>query len=70
MLDYPHVRASDVCPLCKGQKDRGLVACWRCYHARGLRYGNGQAESLIEQIEAGLRKASSAVAGALTIEQS
>jgi hypothetical protein len=56
MLDYPHVRASDVCPLCKRHTDRGLVACWPCYHTRGLRYGNEEAESLIEQTEASLCK--------------
>jgi len=69
MLDYPHVRASDVCPLCKGHKDRGLVACWPCYHARGLRYGNEEAESLIEQTEAGLCKAVERRARELTLER-
>lgn len=54
MLDYPHVRSSDVCPLCYGSKQPGLVACWRCYHAWGMRYGNEEADRLIEQAEAGL----------------
>jgi hypothetical protein len=52
MLDYPHVRSSYVCPLCYGSKQPGLVACWRCYHACGMRYGNAEAEGLIEQAEA------------------
>lgn len=51
MLDYPNVRSGDLCPLCGGYKDAGLVACWRCYHARGLRYGNAEAEDLIKEAE-------------------
>ncbi len=56
MLDYPRVRASEVCPLCKGHKDQGLIACWYCYHAQSLRYGNEGAERVIEQTEAHLCK--------------
>lgn len=51
MLDYPKVRSGDVCPLCKQRKDSGLVACWQCYHARGLRYWNAEAEDLIREAE-------------------
>ena len=51
MLDYPNVRLGKVCPLCRGYKDAGLVACWRCYHALGLRYGNAEAEELIKEAE-------------------
>jgi hypothetical protein len=54
MPDYPHVRASDVCPLCQRYKDRGLIACWPCYHARGLRYSNNEVEDLLKQIESRL----------------
>jgi len=54
MPDHPYVRSSEVCPLCHGSKQPGLVACWRCYHAWGMRYGNEEAEGLIEQAEAGL----------------
>ncbi len=54
MLDYPHVRASDVCPLCLRHKNPGLVACWSCYHARGLRYGNNEVEELLKQSESRL----------------
>lgn len=50
--DCPHVRSSSVCPLCRGHKGTGLVACWSCYSAYGLRYGNREAEALIEQAEA------------------
>lgn len=57
MLDYPHVRASDVCPLCQRHKDQGLIACWPCYHARGLRYGDEEAERLITQTESRLAEA-------------
>ncbi len=55
-MDYPCVRASEVCPLCKGYKDQGLIACWYCYHRHGLRYGNEEAERLIEQAETNLCK--------------
>ena len=54
MLDYLHVRVSDVCPLCRRYKDQGLIACWPCYHTRGLRYGNNEAEELLKQTESGL----------------
>lgn len=69
MMDYPRVRASDVCPLCRRHKDWGLVACWSCYHARGLRYGNKDAEDLIEQTEAGLCKVAERRAGELSSER-
>ena len=49
--DYPHVRSSGVCPLCGGHKETGLVVCWSCYRAYDLRYGNAEAEALIEQVE-------------------
>ena len=51
MLDYPHVRASAVCPLCLGHKDQGLIACWPCYHRRGMRYGNNEVEEVLKQTE-------------------
>lgn len=54
MLDYPYVRASDVCPLCRRHKNQGLIACWLCYHARGMRYGDEEAERLITQTESSL----------------
>lgn len=57
MLDYPYVRASDVCPLCRRHKDQGLIACWPCYHARGMRYGNNEVEELLKQAESGLCEA-------------
>ena len=54
--DYTHVRSSNVCPLCRGRKETSLVACWSCYRAYGLRYGNAEAEALIGQAEAGMEK--------------
>jgi hypothetical protein len=54
--DYPHVRSSNVCPLCGERKESGLVACWSCYSAHGLRYGNREAEALIEQAEIRLKR--------------
>ena len=54
MLDYPKVRSAGVCPLCLKYKDTGLVACWSCYHAFGIRYGNQEAEDLIAKAESKL----------------
>jgi len=54
MFDYPQVRSAVVCPLCLKYKDIGLVACWPCYRAFGLRYGNKEADDLIEKAEAKL----------------
>jgi hypothetical protein len=56
-MDYPHVRSSTACPLCQGRKEVGLVACWPCYRARGMRDGNAEAEAMIERAEAGLGEA-------------
>lgn len=54
-VDYPHVRSSNVCPLCREHKETGLVACWSCYHAYDLCCGNQKAEELIKQSEARLK---------------
>lgn len=53
-LDYPLVRASAVCPLCRGAKDTGLVACWPCYRKDELKYGNPDADLKIAQAEEAL----------------
>jgi hypothetical protein len=53
-VDYPHVRSSSICPLCREYKETGLLACWSCYHAYNLRYSNAEAESLVGQAEAKL----------------
>lgn len=50
-MDYPNVRASSRCPLCPGGKEAGLLVCWSCYRAQGLRYGNPQAERCIKRAE-------------------
>lgn len=46
-IDNKNVRQSLKCPICLGIKDRGLVACWGCYRAQGMRYGNAEAEAKI-----------------------
>jgi len=51
MPDFPHVRSTDVCPLCHRQKDFGLIVCWPCYCDWGMRYGSDEAEELIRQDE-------------------
>jgi len=69
MMDYPYVRASDVCPLCRRHKDQGLIACWYCYHTQSLRYGNEEAERLIKQMEASLCKSDEQSNTELNLEQ-
>ena len=56
-VDNPTVRASSVCPLCDGSKPVGLVACWSCYRAHGMRNGNEVAEERIARREAALQDA-------------
>jgi hypothetical protein len=53
-LDNPRVRASLVCPLCNGAKDRGLVACWPCFRTSGLKEGAAEPERKIAAREAQL----------------
>jgi hypothetical protein len=40
--------------LCHKYKEVGLVVCWNCYGSWDLRYGNAEAEALIEQAESEL----------------
>ena len=51
MTDHPLTRQSCVCPLCEGTKDSGLLTCWRCYYQWGLRYGNPEAEHVLDDFE-------------------
>jgi hypothetical protein len=53
-MDNPKTRSGTTCPLCYGEKDHGLVACWQCYRGKGLKYGNPTAERIIEVFEAAL----------------
>ena len=54
--NYPGVRSSNVCLLCGGRKETGLVACRPCYGAYGLRYGNREAEAFIDRAESRLNR--------------
>jgi hypothetical protein len=54
--DNPLVRASDLCPLCDGLKTIGNVACWACYHAAQMKYGNPVAEARIAARETALQE--------------
>ena len=69
MMDYLRVRSSELCPLCRGHKDQGLIACWYCYHKQRLRYGNEEAERMIEQAEASLGKSGEQSNVELNLEQ-
>lgn len=55
-MDYPYVRANAVCQLCGGGKEPGTLVCWSCYRAKEMRYGNAEAEIIIEQAEARMMK--------------
>lgn len=35
--DHPHTREHGRCPICHNFKTRGLLVCWTCYRALGLR---------------------------------
>lgn len=54
--DFPHVRSSQICPLCNGDKDTGLICCWSCYRERRVRDGNQEAETLIAKGDAKLMR--------------
>ena len=54
--DYPYVRSSNECPLCPEYKETGLVVCWSCYRSYSLRYGNPEAELLLDEAEARLKQ--------------
>lgn len=51
-VDNPHVRADQTCPLCRGHKDIGLLACWPCYRRSGLRIASGESDSVISRRDA------------------
>ena len=51
MIDHPKVRNSLTCPMCYERKSLGLVACWRCYNAYGMKYGNVLAEAALDSAE-------------------
>jgi len=56
MSDNPRVRASTTCPLCRGAKATGLIACWPCFRRWDMRHGNPNAERVIEGRELELRE--------------
>ena len=29
-MDNPKTHSGTTCPLCYGEKDRGLIVCWQC----------------------------------------
>lgn len=60
-IDFPFVRSSRVCPLCGESKGAGLVCCWNCYKQWRMRDGNEEAELLIAQADAKLKRVTSPV---------
>jgi hypothetical protein len=46
-MDNPKTRSGTTCPLCYGEKERGLVVCWQCSTS-----SNPLKERFIEMFEA------------------
>ena len=53
-MDRPNIRLSTICPLCCKAKDQGLLACWPCFRASGLRYCPPAVEAKLDEYEAQL----------------
>lgn len=58
-IDFPFVRASLICPLCRGCKDIGTICCWSCYREQRMRDGNEEAEILLKHADTLLAEADS-----------
>jgi hypothetical protein len=39
VLDHPHIRQANRCPVCHNGKEAGLLVCWTCYRKLDLRNG-------------------------------
>ena len=46
-LDYPKIRAGEICPLCELDKPVDTLVCWHCYNLHRMRYGTSP---LVKQI--------------------
>ncbi len=55
-IDFPFVRSSLICPLCRAGKDAGTVCCWSYYGERRMRDGNQEAEDFIASADANPRR--------------
>ncbi|MGH9760983.1 MAG: hypothetical protein ACREAC_09075, partial [Blastocatellia bacterium] len=53
-LDLPNVREAVQCSLCSGLKERGQLACSKCYYSHGLRFGSPVIERRLANVEVGL----------------
>ena len=60
------VKGTLTCPLCKGYKNKGHICCNKCFRAYGLKNGNEQAETIINDAENRLRELDKALHGVLT----
>jgi hypothetical protein len=45
--DFPSLRRLTTCPLCGGDKPRGLLVCFGCYRKHDIRNGNPAIERLL-----------------------
>jgi hypothetical protein len=58
--DHPFTRNGIGCPLCGGDKERGLLICWPCHRALKAEFDGGygyHAEDLLDKHEAYLQDA-------------
>ena len=53
-IDYPYIRASAICPVCRKPKEARLVTCWACYRSHDLKYGNPEVTRILDEAEAQL----------------
>jgi len=49
--DHPKLRESERCPVCRGNKDTGLLCCWHCYREKRIKYGNPEVQKILDQEE-------------------
>jgi hypothetical protein len=63
-IDFPRLRAWDHCPLCGGNKSRGVLACYRCVNTRGIGAGDDDpwAEGRFARAELALESAGTTLA--------
>jgi len=57
---HPNLRRSTTCPFCDAYKNTGLIACWPCFGEQGLKFGNPQAEAILDAAEHNLTCGSAA----------
>ena len=60
MTRHPLIRDGIGCPVCAGNKERGLLVCWPCHNTLQAAYGGGygpRVEQLLDEYETYLQDA-------------